>query len=76
MAGGTSAGAGEAGGRTLVYLDAVRDVRVELGQAVTQALAPPLGLVLDSASWLVNDITDRYRMLFADLLDRCARAVQ
>ena len=48
-------------GRTLVYQDAVRDVRVELGQAVTGALAAPLGLVLDSARWLVNDITDRYR---------------
>ncbi len=56
-------------GRTLVYQDAVRDVRVELGQAVTRALAAPLGLVLDSARWLVNDITDRYRILFADLLD-------
>ncbi len=57
-------------GRTLVYTDAVRDVRVELGEAVTRALAAPLGLVLDSARWLVNDITDRYRVLFADLLDR------
>ncbi len=57
-------------GRTLVYQDSVRDVRVELGQAVTGALAAPLGLVLDSARWLVNDITDRYRVLFADLLDR------
>jgi hypothetical protein len=57
-------------GRTLVYQDAVRDVRVELGQAVTRALAAPLGLVLDSARWLVNDIIDRYRVFFADLLDR------
>ncbi len=57
-------------GRTLVYQDAVRDMRVELGQAVTGALAAPLGLVLDSARWLVNEIMDRYRVLFADLLDR------
>jgi Lantibiotic dehydratase, N terminus len=57
-------------GRTLVYQDAVRDVRVELGAAVTRALAAPLGLVLNSARWLVNDIMDRYRVLFADLLDR------
>jgi Lantibiotic dehydratase, N terminus len=62
-------------GRTLVYQDAVRDVRVELGQAVTRALAAPLGLVLDSARWLVNEIVDRYRVLFADLLDgEAARA--
>ena len=57
-------------GRTLVYQDAVRDVRVELGEAVTRALAAPLALVLDSARWLVNDITDRYREYYADLLDR------
>ena len=56
-------------GRTLVYQDAVRDVRVELGAAVTRALARPLGLVLDSARWLVNDITARYRVLFGELLD-------
>jgi len=56
-------------GRTLVYQDAVRDVRVEVGQAVTGALAGPLGLILDSARWLVNDITDRYRVLFAELLE-------
>ncbi|HEY2505086.1 MAG TPA: hypothetical protein VGI58_01100, partial [Streptosporangiaceae bacterium] len=57
-------------GRTLVYTDAVRDVRVELGEAVTGALAAPLGLVLDSARWLVNDIAAGYRVLFAELLDR------
>jgi hypothetical protein len=57
-------------GRTLVYQDAVRDVRVELGPAVTGALAAPLGLVLDSARWLVNDIIDRYRVYFTELYDR------
>jgi len=57
-------------GRTLVYQDTVRDVRVELGAAVTRALAAPLGLVLDSARWLVNEITARYQEYFADLLDR------
>jgi len=63
--------AGEAyAGRTLVYTDAVRDVRVELGQAVTGALARPLGLVLDSARWLVNEVTARYRVLFRELYDR------
>jgi hypothetical protein len=57
-------------GRTLVYQDSVRDVRVELGAVVTQALAGPLGLVLDSVRWLVNEITARYRLLFDELLDR------
>ena len=45
-------------------------MRVELGEAVTRALAAPLGLVLDSARWLVNDITARYRDYFAELVDR------
>ncbi len=57
-------------GRTLVYQDSVRDVRVELGGVVTRELAAPLGLMLDSVRWLVNDITDRYRVLFCELLDR------
>jgi hypothetical protein len=57
-------------GRTLVYQDAVRDVRVEIGEVVIGALAAPLGLVLDSVRWLVNDIMSRYRVLFGDLLDR------
>lgn len=62
-------------GRTLVYEDAVRDVEVRLGQEVTGALARPLGLVLDSARWLVAEITDQYRTLFRQLLDReCRRA--
>jgi Lantibiotic dehydratase, N terminus len=56
-------------GRTLVYTDTVRDVRVDVGQAVTRALAAPLGLVLDSARWLVNDITDRHREYLAELVD-------
>jgi hypothetical protein len=57
-------------GRTLVYEDAVRDVEVRLGRQVTDALARPLGLVLDSARWLVGEITERYRALFLGLLDR------
>jgi hypothetical protein len=57
-------------GRTLVYQDAKRDVQVELGAAVTEALAGPLGLVLDSARWLVNDITARLRTYFVELFDR------
>jgi hypothetical protein len=57
-------------GRTLVYQDAVRDVRVELGPAVTGALARPLGLMLDSVRWLINEVTAGYRVLFAQLLDR------
>src|SRR5262249_4572086 len=47
----------------------VRDVQVQIGTAVTQALARPLGLVLDSARWLVNEVTAEYRKLFTALFD-------
>jgi hypothetical protein len=62
-------------GRTLVYEDTVRDVQVQLGPSVTGALARPLGLVLDSASWLAGEVAERYRALFSALFDReCRRA--
>jgi Lantibiotic dehydratase, N terminus len=68
-------GAGKAyAGRTLVYEDTVRDVDVRLGPAVSAALARPLGLVLDSASWLVSEVTERYHEMFSRMFDReCAR---
>lgn len=50
-------------------LEPVRDVQVQLGATLTQALAPPLGLVLDSARWLVNDVTTQYRTLFGQIFD-------
>lgn len=51
-------------GRPLVYEDAVRDVEVRVGKYLTDALAGPLGLLLDSAAWLVNTVAARYRALF------------
>jgi hypothetical protein len=57
-------------GRTLVYEDTVRDVTVRLGRQVTGALARPLGLVLDSARWLVAEIAGQYQAQFLGLLDR------
>jgi len=50
--------------RPLVYEDAVRDVEVHVGRHLTDMLAPPLGLLLDSAAWLVNTVAARYRALF------------
>lgn len=51
-------------GRTLVYQDTVRDVRVRLGRQVLDAAAAPLGVVLDSARWLTARVADRYHELF------------
>jgi hypothetical protein len=60
-------------GRTLVYEDTVRDVRVDLGARAMTELAAPLGLVLDSAHWYVLRAADRYRALFEELYERHAR---
>ncbi|HEX6501138.1 MAG TPA: lantibiotic dehydratase [Micromonosporaceae bacterium] len=57
-------------GRTLVYEDTIRAVDVRLGRGVTDRLAPPLGLVLDSAVWLANAIGDRYEAKARQMLDR------
>ena len=57
-------------GRTLVYEDTVRDVRVELGRTLRDELSVPLGLVLDSARWLANRIATGYREVFTDLYRR------
>jgi hypothetical protein len=57
-------------GRTLVYEDTVRGVEVHLGRRVTDRLAGPLGVVLDSALWLANTVGDRYEAKARDLFDR------
>ena len=54
-------------GRTLIYQDARRDVDVVVGRAVLDELTPPLGLILDSARWLVAHAGERYRALLSAL---------
>ncbi len=66
---GTRRSGGSYAGRTLVYEDTVRDVRVEVGSAVLDALGGPLGLVLDSARWLLHRIARRYREELLRLFD-------
>ncbi|MCX4791432.1 lantibiotic dehydratase family protein [Streptomyces sp. NBC_01221] len=63
-AGGTYAG------RTLVYEDTVRDLDLRIGRDVTDRLAAPLGLLLDSALWLANSIAERYLARARRVLDR------
>jgi hypothetical protein len=60
-------------GRTLVYHDARRDVDVVVGRAVLDRLTAPLGLILDSARWLVAEIGERYRALLYALYEDEAR---
>ncbi|HEY0166877.1 MAG TPA: lantibiotic dehydratase [Jatrophihabitans sp.] len=54
-------------GRTLLYQDAVRDARIEIGAAVLDALSGPLALVLDSARWLLQQFALTYREVFSQL---------
>jgi len=54
-------------GRTLVYEDTVRDADIAVGAAVLDALGAPLGLVLDSARWLLHRLAARYRAEFGQL---------
>jgi hypothetical protein len=56
--------------RTLVYEDTVRGADVKLGRQMTDRLAGPLGLVLDSAMWLANTVADRFEVLAGEMLDR------
>nr|ASV46747.1 hypothetical protein [uncultured bacterium] len=57
-------------GRTLIYHDTVRDVRVRVGRPVLDALAAPLGLVLDSGRWLTGAVAERYHDLLAGIVRR------
>ncbi|MEY9933122.1 hypothetical protein ABH926_007775 [Catenulispora sp. GP43] len=50
-------------GRTLLYQDSRRDVEVVAGTPVLDALAAPLGLVLDSVRWLVAECGRAFRTL-------------
>ena len=73
---GATRRAGQAyAGRTLAYQDARRNVTVTVGRAVLGELAAPLGLLLDSARWLVARAAAGYRDLFAALYtDQAAHA--
>jgi hypothetical protein len=57
-------------GRTLVYEDTVRGVRISLGPQFRKQLAKPLTLFLDSARWLVAQIGEEYDELFSDCYQR------
>ena len=56
-------------GRTLVYLDTRRNVEVVIGRTVLDELAAPLGLLLDSARWLVARAAEGFRAVFSSLYD-------
>jgi hypothetical protein len=60
-------------GRTPVIEDTVRDAEVHIGRRMVDRLAAPLGLVLDSALWLLNTLGERYEARARTLLDGTGR---
>ncbi|WNV87677.1 lantibiotic dehydratase [Umezawaea sp. Da 62-37] len=58
-------------GRKLVYEDTRRALDLELGLPVRQAVAAPLGLLADSASWLIARAGRNYLDLLNRLFDTC-----
>ncbi len=73
-------GAGQTyGARTLVYEDCRRDIEVEVGPAVLEALAAPLSLLLQSARWLTYELArmyrDAFRSVYAELAARAKSPV-
>lgn len=57
-------------GRTLVYEDTTRQLRMDLGAGVLRELADPLALVLESGRWLAARIGQRYLERFDTYLTR------
>lgn len=51
-------------GRTLVYEDCRRDVKVELGGELLEGLGPPLALLLASARWFAHQVAAQVREVF------------
>jgi hypothetical protein len=58
-------------GRKLVYEDTGRAVELELGMPVQRAIGAPLGLLADSARWLVARAGENYLALLGKLFDKC-----
>lgn len=60
-------------GRMIVYEDTARDAQVEFGAPVVEALAAPLGMLLDSARWFVAEAARAYRHVFEDAYEKVRR---
>lgn len=57
-------------GRCVLFEDTCRDVRVEIGPQILQAVAEPLSAILDSARWLVAQAGQAYAARFGEIFDR------
>jgi Lantibiotic dehydratase, N terminus len=57
------------GGRTLVYLDCVRELEIDLGPTIVGELASSLPPLLASARWYCGEIFEIGRRLITEVLD-------
>ena len=66
-------------GRTLIYEDCRRDIQVEIGPEIIQALEQPLSLLLTSARWLSFQYASVFRefckKLYAELVEKTGSPV-
>lgn len=61
-------------GRTIVYEDCRRDVKVNLGPELLKAIAEPLSLLLTSARWLTWKFASLYRSRFKEYYKELSRS--
>lgn len=59
--------------RTLVYEDCQRDIDIELGAPLLDALGPPLTLLLTSARWITHQAAGLYQAAFDQIYAELAR---
>ena len=59
-------------GRTLVYLDCRRDMQMEIGADVFEALATPMSLLITGIRWLTARAAELYRAEFARIFGELA----
>ncbi len=60
-------------GRTLIYEDCRRNIKVEIGPEILNHLMPPLSLLLTSARWFTYQLSSLYRVKFDEIYTEMAR---
>lgn len=57
-------------GRTILYEDTVRNVKIEIGRPLAEVLGPPLELLLESARWFAATAADKYRQRLIEIFEK------
>jgi hypothetical protein len=61
-------------GRTIIYEDCRRDIKVELGPELLESIARPISLLLAAARWLTWEFADVFRKKFRKIYGELSRA--